>query len=87
MSSPPIRRAEPSLVQRGVSDVRQARLARSLGWLGIAIGAAQVLAPRHVARAVGAADRPLLIRALGARELASGPRSLAGRLASAVNPA
>lgn len=46
--------------------------ARALGWLSIAIGAAQLLAPRQVARAAGMPDRTLVMRACGVRELATG---------------
>lgn len=47
-------------------------LAEVLGWFGIGFGLAQVLAPRAVSRAIGVNDRPLLMRAFGVRELASG---------------
>lgn len=65
--------------QQGFTDVRQARLAHSLGWFGIGIGLAQLLAPRRFAQAVGAAPRPMLVRALGAREIASGLGILGAR--------
>jgi uncharacterized membrane protein len=58
--------------QRGFTDVREARLAHGLGWFAIALGAAQLLAPRGLSRMIGVADRPTLMRAMGARELASG---------------
>ena len=51
------------------------RLARGLGWLSIALGTAQVMAPNAVVRMVGAqptgANRRLM-RAVGARELVAG---------------
>jgi uncharacterized membrane protein len=51
---------------------RAGQLARALGWFSIGIGLAELLVPRTVARAAGVNDRPLLLRTLGARELASG---------------
>ncbi|HYF58945.1 MAG TPA: SRPBCC family protein [Burkholderiaceae bacterium] len=73
MASVPMGRERPgATVQRGFTDVRQARLAHALGWFGIGLGLVQLVAPRAFARAVGAGDRPALVRALGAREVASG---------------
>ena len=48
------------------------RLARRLGWLGIGRGVAQVAAPRRLGRFIGVGERPRVMRALGAREIASG---------------
>jgi uncharacterized membrane protein len=51
------------------------QLARFLGWFSIALGAAQVTAPRTMSKLVGAKGEgraPLLMRALGVRELAQG---------------
>jgi uncharacterized membrane protein len=58
------------------------RLARVLGWFSVGLGIAEVAAPRGVARLIGLADtaeRRLLLRALGLRELASGAGILSGR--------
>lgn len=52
-------------------------LARGLGWFSIGLGVAQILAPRAVARWVGAKSQPGLLRALGAREIVSGVGILA----------
>jgi hypothetical protein len=46
--------------------------ARALGWLSIAIGAAQMLAPHRVARAAGVPERTLAVRGSGVREIATG---------------
>jgi len=46
--------------------------ARALGWLSIALGAAQLLAPRQVARAAGVPDRTMAMRSVGVREIATG---------------
>lgn len=48
------------------------RLSRALGWLSIGLGLAELVAPRRVARAVGAPERPGVTAALGLREIASG---------------
>lgn len=48
------------------------RLARGLGWLSLAIGAAELLAPRSVAKAVGLPGSSGLVTGYGVRELASG---------------
>jgi hypothetical protein len=46
--------------------------ARALGWLSIALGAAQLMAPRQVARLTGVPDRVLAMRSAGLREIATG---------------
>ncbi|MCO5168495.1 MAG: SRPBCC family protein [Planctomycetes bacterium] len=50
-----------------------------LGWLSIGLGLAELLAPDALARFIGVRQRPLLLRALGLRELASGFGILAAR--------
>ena len=53
----------------------QERLATQLGWFSLALGAAEIVAPRKVARLIGVPDDPRLmsvIRAFGAREIAAG---------------
>src|ERR1700716_1775503 len=49
-------------------------LTQSLGWFSIALGAAEVLAPRAVARIIGVDEREhtTLLRSYGLRELAAG---------------
>jgi uncharacterized membrane protein len=54
------------------SAQRSAQLANALGWFSIGLGLAELLAPRAMSKAVGVGRRPGLLRALGARELASG---------------
>ena len=57
----------------GEGRQRPQLLGKALGWFSIALGLAQLLAPRSVARASGLNNvSPLLIRAIGVRELASG---------------
>ena len=50
---------------------------QALGWFGIALGSAQLLAPRALGTLIGVKDRPWTLRALGVRELASGTGILA----------
>ena len=52
--------------------MKERRMARGLGWLGIGVGLAQIAAPRRLGRLVGVGERPRVMRAVGARELASG---------------
>lgn len=58
--------------QRGFATVQEERFAHSLGWFGIGLGLAQLLAPRRLARMIGVPEHPALMRALGLREMASG---------------
>ena len=56
------------------------RLATGLGWFSLALGAAELAAPRTLARLIGIPDDPRLLsvlRAFGAREIASGVGLLA----------
>lgn len=62
----------------GTHDIRtQERdsLARFLGWFSIGLGTSELLAPRLVCRAIGASPQgraPLVMRAMGIRELGQG---------------
>jgi len=53
------------------------RIARSLGWLGVGLGAAQLLAGRRMAGALGMTGRAGALRASGARGLLNGLAILA----------
>ncbi|HYD57069.1 MAG TPA: hypothetical protein VEB41_09195 [Burkholderiales bacterium] len=48
------------------------RTARRLGWFSLALGLAEILFARHVARAAGLQGWENLVRACGAREIATG---------------
>lgn len=48
------------------------KLARTLGWLSLGLGAAELLASKRVGKAIGIAPHPVLLPLLGAREIASG---------------
>lgn len=47
------------------------RLARALGWFSVGLGVAELVAPGRIARTLGLDGKEGLIRAYGARELAS----------------
>jgi hypothetical protein len=54
-------------------------MAQGLAWFGICLGAAELLAPKKVARITGLDNHVTLIRAYGAREIASGLYVLASK--------
>jgi len=47
-------------------------LAQGLGWFSIALGAAELVAPKAICRALGMEHRAGLVRAYGLREIANG---------------
>jgi hypothetical protein len=47
------------------------RLARAMGWFSVGLGVTELVAPGQLARWLGMEDKEKLIRAYGARELAS----------------
>jgi len=80
---------DPKVEQKGPSSLSGAdRLARALGWFSVGLGIAELVAPGRLARTLGLDDKEGLIRAYGARELASAiptlsidkPAGLAARL-------
>ncbi|MGW8141434.1 hypothetical protein [Sphingomonas zeae] len=63
---------DPRIERKGPSSMRGAdRLARALGWFSIGLGLTELVAPGRLARALGLEGKEGLIRAYGARELAS----------------
>ena len=63
---------DPKVERKGPSSLTGAdRLARALGWFSVGLGLAELIAPGRLARTLGLDDREGLIRAYGARELAS----------------
>lgn len=63
---------DPRIERKGPSSLTGAdRLARALGWFSIGLGVTELLAPGRLARTLGLDDKEGLIRAYGARELAS----------------
>ncbi|MBP0447822.1 hypothetical protein J8J14_24065 [Roseomonas sp. SSH11] len=69
-SDPEVQSTGPSSL--GASD----RLARGLGWFSIGLGALEIFGAERLAWALGLRGREWLIRAFGAREIASGMVSL-----------
>lgn len=47
-------------------------VSRALGIAGVGIGIAELVAPRWLSEQLGIAERPRLLRVMGAREIASG---------------
>lgn len=63
---------DPRVQRKGPSSLTGPdRLARALGWFSIGLGVAELVAPGRIARTLGLEDKEKLIRAYGARELAS----------------
>ncbi|MET0373886.1 MAG: hypothetical protein ABW128_06465 [Rhizorhabdus sp.] len=63
---------DPRVERKGPSSMSGAdRLARALGWFSIGLGVVELVAPRQIARTLGLNGKEGLIRAYGARELAS----------------
>ena len=63
---------DPKVLQKGPSSLTGPdRLARALGWFSIGLGIAELVAPGKIARTLGLEGKEGLIRAYGARELAS----------------
>jgi hypothetical protein len=48
------------------------RLARGLGWLSLALGAAEIAMPGRITRMLGVRERDGLVRSFGVREIAAG---------------
>jgi hypothetical protein len=66
-------KGDPKIRRSGPSSFRASdRLTRNLGWLGIALGLAEVFAGRRIARALGMQNNEALIRGYGLREIGSG---------------
>jgi len=81
---------DPRIEHKGPSSLTGPdRLARALGWFSVGLGVAELVAPGRIARTLGLDDKAGLIRAYGARELASAvptlsidkPVGLASRIA------
>ena len=57
--------------------MRLTSLVRPLGWFSLALGAAELLAPRKIANAHGTPEGKNVVRGFGAREIAAGAAVLA----------
>jgi hypothetical protein len=81
---------DPRVKHKGPSSLTGPdRLARALGWFSVGLGVTELVAPGRLARMLGLEDKQGLIRAYGAREIASAiptlsvdkPVGLASRIA------
>ncbi|MCF6367848.1 hypothetical protein [Rhizobium halophilum] len=71
------RKDNPRVLSTGSSSLTATdRLARNLGWFSIGLGVAELFAARSISRAIGMDGSENLIRAFGAREIASGMLTL-----------
>jgi len=59
-------------LRSSIGNIDEQRLARALGWFSVALGLAEVVAPRKLSRAIGMNGNENLLRVLGLREIASG---------------
>ncbi len=59
-------------IRESLRNVDEQRLATALGWFSVALGLAEVMAPRQLGQAIGTRANPALLRAMGLREIASG---------------
>lgn len=63
---------DPRIERKGPSSLTGPdRLARALGWFSIGLGVTELVAPGRIARMLGLEGKEGLIRAYGAREIAS----------------
>ena len=68
---------DPRVQRKGPSSLTGPdRLARALGWFSIGLGITELVAPGRITRALGLEGKEGLIRAYGAREIASGVPTL-----------
>src|SRR3954453_17949472 len=68
---------DPKVIRSGPSSLSSVdRLAKGLGWFSIGLGAAELFAPQRITRALGMEGKEALVRAYGAREIASGVLTL-----------
>lgn len=71
------RSTDPKVISTGPSSASASdHLGRSLGWLSIALGCAELIAPRRITRFLGVEGSEGLVRLFGIRELSSGVVSL-----------
>jgi uncharacterized membrane protein len=64
--------AERASTRTSLLGMDNDRVAQGLGWFSIGLGLAELIAPRSIARIVGASNHRAVIRAYGLREIAAG---------------
>src|SRR5262245_28648115 len=70
-------KGDPKVLRSGASSMDATdRLARALGWFSIGLGVLELVAPERLTRNLGLYGREPLLRAFGAREIASGIMTL-----------
>lgn len=68
---------DPAVLERGPdARPRAERIAKGLGWFSLVLGATELLVPHRLGRMLGLRGHDGLLRACGARELASGVATL-----------
>ncbi len=68
---------DPKVIRSGPSSLSASdRLAKALGWFALGLGLAELIAPGRITRALGMQGNEQLVRAYGAREIASGVLTL-----------
>jgi hypothetical protein len=68
---------DPKVLRSGPSSLGTAdQLAKGLGWFSLALGVAEIVAPRRFTRALGMEGSEGLVRAYGFREIAAGMMTL-----------
>jgi len=64
---------DPKVIETGPSSLKSVdRLGRALGWFSMGLGLTELLAPQVLTRWLGVEGKEGLVRAYGAREIASG---------------
>lgn len=64
---------------RRINNPYASSLTTALGWVSIALGLTEILAPRQLSSAIGVRNHPALLRSLGMREIAAGVAILTSR--------
>jgi hypothetical protein len=70
-------KGDPKVLRTGPSSLSVSdKLAKTLGWFALGLGLAELIAPGRITRALGMQGTEGLVRAYGAREIASGVLTL-----------
>lgn len=78
-------KGDPKILESGPTSVYpEDRLAKGLGWFSIGLGVAELLAARRLTRALGMGGMESLVRAYGAREIATGVTTLSTEKAAGL---